>query len=189
MVITLIRNGQTEEDFLNKIEGRTNNLMNDTGRRQCQNLSLRIKDNKYDLCFSSPLTKCVETAMILVGDRVRIISDQRIIDRDMGSLTGCCLEEYNKYKFWDYNINREDYGVETIKTLFSRCNDFLDFIINNYKDKKILIVTHEEIFRVLKHIILKDSLQDNLLTKEITNCYMEDFEYGGINEKKTGICK
>lgn len=175
MEITLVRNGQTEEEFLNKIEGRKNNLMNDTGRRQCQNLRMKIKDKNYDLCYTSPLVKCVETAFILIGDRVQIIRDSRLIDRDMGELEGKNIEEYNKYKFWDFDLNKNDYQVEPIKNLFKRCDNFLEEVTKK-KEEKILIVTHEELFLAFKHILLKKKLKGNLLEKKITNCSILVFE-------------
>ena len=76
MKITLVRHGQTESNYLKLLQGRVNNLLNDTGRRQCKKLAEGIKDIHYDYCYMSPLVRCVETAMILIGDRVEMISDK-----------------------------------------------------------------------------------------------------------------
>lgn len=177
MKITLVRHGQTEENFLNKIQGKSNNLLNDTGRRQCQRLALKIKDNHYDYCYMSPLVRCVETAFILIGDRVEMIPDKRLIERDLGELEGRPREEYNAYKFWDYNLNRSDYSVEPIQDVFKRCSDFLEYIKEKYdNDSSILIVTHGAPFRAIRHLLLNHDLNDNLLDIEIDNCHMEEFE-------------
>lgn len=119
MKITLVRHGQTEENFLRKIQGQANCLMNDTGRRQCQRLKLRIKDKHYDYCYMSPVVSAVETAMILIGDRVETIPDKRLVERAMGELEGRPEQEFNAFKFWDYNLNREDYGIESVQELFT----------------------------------------------------------------------
>ena len=50
MKITLVRHGETEANYLSKIQGRSNPLLNDTGRRQCQKLRNRISNNHYDIC-------------------------------------------------------------------------------------------------------------------------------------------
>ena len=84
MKITLVRHAQTEENFLRVIQGRENKLLNDSGRRQVLRLKLKLKDKKYDLCFVSPLTRCMETALVSVGDRVRMISDDRLLEREVG---------------------------------------------------------------------------------------------------------
>lgn len=182
MVITLVRHGQTEENFLHKIQGRSNNLMNDTGRRECQRLKMKIKDKKYDYCYMSPLVRAVETAMILIGDRVEMIPDKRLIERDMGELEGRPDQEFNAYKFWDYDLNRNDYGVEAIQDVFDRCLDFLDYILKKHDGKDILIVTHDTTYRVLKHLLLGHELKGNLLVDGVENCAFEEFNY---NKKVT----
>ena len=86
MKIVLVRHGQTESNYLEICQGSSNILLNDTGRRECQKLRDKIKDKHYDVCYMSPLVRAVETAMILIGDRVRMIPDKRLIDRDLGEL-------------------------------------------------------------------------------------------------------
>ena len=51
----------------------SNILLNDTGRRQCKKLRDKLKDKSFDVCYMSPLVRCVETAFILVGDKVEIM--------------------------------------------------------------------------------------------------------------------
>lgn len=176
MIITLVRNGQTEENFLHKIEGRKNNLMNDTGRRQCQRLKAELKDKNFDYCYMSPLVKTVETAMILIGDRVETVPDKRLIDREMGELEGRPNQEYNAYKFWDYDLNRNDYEIEAIQDVFSRCKDFLDYILEKHNGEDIIIVTHEEIYRALRYLLRNHKLSGNLLDGVIDNCKYEVFK-------------
>lgn len=177
MKITLVRHGQTENNYLNVIQGHVNSLLDDTGRRQCKKLASIIKDKHYDYCYMSPLVRCVETALILIGDRVEMIPDKRLIERNMGELEGRPREEYNAYKFWDYKLNRSDYGVEPIQDVFKRCREFLDYIKEKYPDKDILVVTHGAPYRALKHLLRKTNLAtSNLLDSEISNCMIEEFE-------------
>ena len=64
MKIILVRHGQTESNYEGIMQGRVNNLMNDTGRRQCQKLRDKLINTKIDYCYMSPLVRCVETAFI-----------------------------------------------------------------------------------------------------------------------------
>ena len=57
MKVTLVRHGETEENFLNKLFTITNCPMNDTGRRQCMRLKNVIKKNNYDYCFTDCSSK------------------------------------------------------------------------------------------------------------------------------------
>lgn len=177
MKITLVRHGETEENYLRKLQGTKNVLMNDSGRRECQRLKLKLIDKHFDYCYMSPLVRCVETAMILVGDRVLTIPDNRLIERELGELEGRSIEEYNFYKFWNYKLNYSNYGVESIQSLFERCQSFLDYILEKHKGEDILIVTHSGVFRALHHLLKKNDLNSNLLGFKIPNCYMEEFEY------------
>ena len=128
MKIVLVRHGQTESNYLEICQGSSNILLNDTGRRECQKLRDKIKDKHYDVCYMSPLVRAVETAMILIGDRVRMIPDKRLIDRDLGELEGKERSLYDANKYWDYNLNCGDLGVEKVQDIFKRCNEFLNYI-------------------------------------------------------------
>lgn len=176
MKITLVRHGETEENYLGKLQGRDNNLLNDSGRRQTLRLKMKLQDKKYDVCFVSPLSRCMETALVSVGDRVLMVSDQRLIERDVGEFEGRPSEEYNAYKYWDYDLNKSDFGVEPIKDLFDRCQDFLDYVKKEYSDKSIIIVTHSAPYRALRHLILGHKISGKLLDGKINNCQVEEFE-------------
>ncbi len=176
MKVTLVRHAETEENFLGHIQGRSNPLLNDTGRRQVLRLKNKLSDLKYDLCFTSPLIRSFETALVLVGDRVEIQRDDRIIEREMGELEGRPKEEYNAFQFWNYDKNRSDYGIEPIRDLFQRCENFLDELKEKYPDKSIMIVTHSGPYRALRHLLKGDELKGNLLDGKIENCSCEEFE-------------
>ena len=176
MKIILVRHAETEENYQGIIQGRENVLLNDTGRRQVKRLKEKVNNIDIDRCFVSPLVRCFETALV-VGDRVEIVRDDRLIQREMGELTKRELVEYNAYQFWDYNKNRKDYGIESIHDLFDRCSSFIEYLYSNYKDDNILIVTHGEVYRAIRHILLNNKLEGNLLGKDIVNCQIEEFNY------------
>ena len=176
MKITLVRHGQTESNYNGICQGSTNILLNDTGRRQCQKLREKIKDNHYDVCYMSPLVRAVETAMILIGDKVKMIPDKRLVDRDLGELEGKERSLYDSDKYWDYNLNCDELGVEPVQNIFKRCREFLDYVLEKHKGESILIVAHAAIVRAIRHILLETDLSSNLLLDDIGNCYCEEIE-------------
>ena len=176
MKITLVRHGQTDDNFNGIMQGRRNVLMNDTGRRQCQMLRMKLDKEHFDYCYMSPLTRTVETAMILIGDKVEMIPDQRIIEREMGELDGGPRENYNAYKYWNYDLNCDDRGVEPVQDIFKRCEDFLNYLKDKYTDESILIVTHQAPYRALRLLIKGKELKGNLIDSMINNCSCESFE-------------
>jgi len=176
MKITLVRHGETEENYEGKLQGRKNVLLNDTGRRQCKRLRERINNKKYDYCYMSPLVRCVETAMILIGDRVEMIPDKRLVEREIGEFEGKDADTYDVESYWDLELNKTDNGVESIKDVIDRCNDFYNYLLEKYSDESILIVTHNAPYRILRHILLKHDLSGDLFDSSISNCQIEEFE-------------
>ena len=183
MRIGLIRHGQTECNYEGIIQGRENEELNDSGRRQCKKLKEKIKDINYNYCYMSPMLRTVETAIIVIGDRIETIPDKRLIERDMGELTKKPRDEYDTKKYWDYNLNSGDLGVEKVQDIFERCRDFLRYIFEKHQGQDILIVSHSAIIRAIRHILLGTDVNGNLLYP-IGNCYYEEIE---IDEKKISI--
>ena len=54
----------------------------------------------------------------------------------MGIFDDKNIKEYNPEKYWDYNLNSSDDGVECLTDLFERCQNFLDDVIPKNRDKK-----------------------------------------------------
>ena len=175
MKIALVRHGQTEENYLGNIQGRRNVILNDTGRRQCQRLRDKIKDIDFDFCYMSPLVRTVETAIILIGDRVETFPDKRLIERDMGELEGTSRSNYDGEKYLDCELNSSDLGVESVQEMYERCREFLEYVKCKHKDESILIVTHSATFRMLRHILLGHEMKGNLLDTVVPNCHYEEF--------------
>lgn len=176
MKITLVRHGQTEYNYQERLQGKINNLLNDTGRRQVYKLKEKIKDEKFDICFSSPLIRTMETAMILVGDKTEIIRDNRLIERDLGNLEGHHVNEYDSEKYWDYRLNCNDGNVEPIQNVFKRAKEFIDDMSNKYQDKSILVVSHGAVIKAMHHILHQTDLNCNLCNFKIDNCFIEKIE-------------
>lgn len=176
-MICLVRHAQTDFNKEGKMQGRSNNGdLNDKGLRQVKELREKIKSIDFDICFTSPLLRTMETAFGLVGDRTLIVRDERLIERDLGDFEGKERNLYNSNKYWDYKLNCKDCGVESVKELFSRCSDFLDYINENYFGKNVLIVSHAAVIRAF-HFLLSDVDLDCCdLTFSIENCFFEKFD-------------
>ncbi len=178
MKITLVRHAETMFNEKNKIQGTSNIKLSDKGVRNVLKLREKISDKHYDICFMSPLSRCVETAFLLVGDRVLTQVDERLIERNMGNIEGKAFSLYDPYKYWDYDLNSSDEDVESVKELIDRARLFLDSIKKEYKDKSVLIVSHSAIIRAIILLINNIPLEGELFDKcePIPNCYMGEFE-------------
>ena len=175
MKITLVRHGQTEQNYSGKIQGRSNHLLNDSGRRECVRLKNKLKDKHFDICYMSPLIRCVETSIIVIGDRVETKVDERLIERGMGDLEGKDYSLYDHKLYWDYELNSDKLGVEPLKSIFKRCRSFLSDIKKMNYDS-VLVVAHGGVYRVLRHLLLNHPIKGYLYDGIIKNCQAEEFE-------------
>ena len=136
MKIYLVRHAETDANKNKVMQGQTQNLqLNENGIRQATNLKNKLKDIKFNVCFTSPMIRTWSTAMILVGDRVEIKEDKRLIERYLGNLEGKDRKTYDASKYWDYTLNSNDDDVEKIQDVFNRCQSF----INDLKERGIHI--------------------------------------------------
>lgn len=179
MKIYLVRHGETDANKNHIMQGQLGNLqLNQTGIMQTTTLKNEIKDIKFDICFTSPLIRTWSTAMILVGDRVKIQEDERLIERYLGNFEGKNRKLYDADKYWDYKLNSNEENVEPIQDIFKRCEDFLKYLKENYKeDANILIVSHSAIVRCLHHLLLNIKISNKSLDFNIENCYYKVYNF------------
>lgn len=154
------------------MQGVSNVPINETGKEQALMLKPEIDKLKIDMVIVSPLLRTRQTAQILIRKRkVKIITDDRLIERNFGFLEGRSEDSYDALKYWDYNLNyhNED-NVEKLSDLFLRTKLFLDDIKKRYPNQNILIVSHSETIRALHFNIVGFINDENLLKFKVNNC-------------------
>lgn len=138
-MIYIIRHGQTDWNVEGRNQGRTDIELNETGIKQAEKTAEKLKGEKFDFVFSSPLKRAYKTAQIVSNNH--IITNSRLIERCNGDLEGKLKSEYEGLvDFADPNESR--YGIEPLPAFRKRIADFFDDILKKYPEKNILIVTH-----------------------------------------------
>ena len=89
-IVALLRHGVTEWNEAGRIQGRTDTRLSATGREALARLSLPPAIANFEP-WSSPLTRCLETAALLGVTAPRI--DARLAEMGWGSYEGATLEE------------------------------------------------------------------------------------------------
>ncbi len=172
ITIYLVRHAETVFNQKNKLQGLINIELSEKGLRQANLLRQKFNSYDVDLCYSSPLLRTMQTAFTLVGDRCLILKDERIIERNLGQLEGKSRRSYDVEKYWDYDLNSNDFGVEKVQDLYQRCEEFISDILDKHSDQKILIVSHSAVIRCLFYI-LNDVDRRNVKKFKIPNCYFQ----------------
>ena len=188
MKIFVTRHGQTDWNVLKKLQGQTDIALNETGRKQAEEAREKIKNEKIDLIITSNLKRARETAEIINNNlNASIIEDQRLLERGCGEYEGTTKDERAKLKeinpeindIWNYNKNVSLDSLETMHELCDRIYEFLDEIIEKYKDKNILLVTHRgtslPIICYLKKYPLEEVVDKDVI-KTLENCEIVEFE-------------
>ena len=88
--IYLVRHRQVNHN-LRRIYSREDEDLNETGISEAYELKENISNISYDVIISSPLKRAVQTANIINKYNKEIIIDERLRERDPGSLSGKSL--------------------------------------------------------------------------------------------------
>lgn len=143
MNLYITRHGQTDWNAIRKIQGRTDIPLNDTGRQQAATTSDELKDVDFDVIFTSPLIRAVETAKIINElHHVPILQDERVIERSFGENEGTNIEDMDFSKFWHPNQTHLYPTSESVNDFYDRIYHFIDEIKETYRGKNVLVVAH-----------------------------------------------
>lgn len=101
----LIRHGRTTSNTQGILAGWSEGVgLDDTGRRQGAELAERLRGVRVTAVVSSPLQRCVETALIVLGEaaevEVEVETDDRIGECRYGAWTGRSLKDLAKEPLW-----------------------------------------------------------------------------------------
>ena len=167
MLIYIVRHGLTEWNKLKKLQGAADVPLAKEGILLAEKTGEALKDVKFDICFTSPLSRARQTAECVLGDRnVPIIPDKRIQEINFGDLEGDCVRDAEgnyidpqvEIFFRDpVNFKRPENG-EDIFDVIARTKDFWEEKTSDpsLADKTVLVASHGCAVRALLQNIYHD---------------------------------
>lgn len=168
--LVLVRHGQTDWNSQSKIQGLTDIPLNNTGIAEAQVLRDDMND-QFDYLISSPLKRAYKTTEILNNKlNLPIETDERLVERDFGDLTGCHVKLIHEAD------NIKDRNIEEGSLFEDRVVSF----INNIAERgqgRYLVVTHGGFIVKLLSIIKKEDM--TWVQNPIKNCSMTKLAYSG----------
>jgi glycerol-3-phosphate cytidylyltransferase len=147
---TFVRHGQTYWNKNGIMHGQYDIPLNYTGVKQAEQVSNELKNQFFDLCFCSPLSRARSTALTILRHHknTKIIYDDRLKELSKGLLEGKHLNSEKLLK--DENLRfLEKFRIESKTNFLARVKSFIDEQELKYKDKKILIVSHSGTIKML----------------------------------------
>ena len=176
MILYVVRHGETIWNKENRVQGITDIELTEKGIKEAYNLKELVETLNIDIVISSPLKRAIQTAKILVDSKLPINTDDRIKERDWGMNEGANIDEVDKWDCWDVILNTKVQNIECIQDFMYRVSDFIEDIKIRYKDKKVLVVTHSAVIRVIHYLLGKIPEDANLSRLDIPNLRILEYK-------------
>ena len=146
MLIYIIRHGETDLNVKGVVQGWYDEPLNESGRFLAAETGKRMKEIRFDGCFSSPLKRAAETAEIILresGNDLPITFDDRLKEMSFGEREGTHLspEETAVFKTDPRHLPRFS-GGETAEEVIQRTGMFLSDLASKGGDGRYLVSTH-----------------------------------------------
>ena len=173
MKIYLIRHGQVNHNLYGIYCNQDEDL-NETGMEQALTLKEKINNIDYDVIYSSPLIRAKHTAEIINTKQKQIIIDNRLTERNPGSLSGQPLKVTNREEYWNY-YSKIHYGTsERIIPFFNKVFDFINSLKStNYNS--ILVTGHSGVSKAFYAYFDGISKDGRFLDKGLKNCEIKEY--------------
>ncbi|MDX9893308.1 MAG: histidine phosphatase family protein [Patescibacteria group bacterium] len=174
--IFLVRHGQDKDNQQGILNGKRDSELTDLGRRQAATVVEKFKDIKIEAIYCSPLKRAYDTAKIIAAELGvnEVITDESLIERDFGVLTGKPVADILKYtqkiiRSDGINYFLEVEGAESFSDLLLRGGQILEKINQQYPDSNIVIVTHGDIGKMIRAVYHNWTWQKGLETPYFDN--------------------
>lgn len=152
MEIYFVRHGQTDYNILGKYYGRTDVVLNETGKKQAREIAKFLSGISFDKIITSPLKRAYDTAKIIGDGRKIVIEKEELLcEQDFGIFEGKSYLELQKeypqeLKTWNEDFsNIAPRNGESFKQVRERVDRFVEKL-KLQKEERILIVAHKGTF-------------------------------------------
>lgn len=144
--LILVRHGETVDNVNQVLQGQTQGMLNEHGRRQAQQLCEHLAGQAIDVFMSSDLERAIETCRIIAEPHgAPVVTTPLLRERDWGGFTGEYIPDL-KDKVWPAD-------VETLESLKGRATLFLNELRAEYAGKTVLAVGHGIINKAIQSVL------------------------------------
>ena len=185
--VYLVRHGETDYNKNRCYYGWTDCSLAQEGIEQSEVLRSTFFNIEYDVMISSDLKRAVETANIIKGSTKELLIDKRLRELNFGKWEGKSYKEVETAYPDHWNLWIEDYENaaptegESFMTMYNRVSQCMDEMLDRYKDKSLVIVSHNGSLRVIAAYLLG-------LPLDKTWCFNFDHGKYSLLEVNEGHC-
>lgn len=188
--IYLIRHAQSTGNIEKRLTGRVDYPLTNEGNRQVEKLTDSLKNIHFDVAYSSPLNRAVETIKPLTElNNININVEDTLSEMYFGIYDGSTWEEVNKID-WTISNTREQIneivGIpnqETTEQVKHRMYDAVSKIVDKNKGKTILISSHGVAIEAFLREITGEPFIEKKQEYSQKNTSVNVIQYDDIKEK------
>ncbi len=145
----IFRHGQTFDNKENIFSGFRQTDLTPEGIEESKRVGEQLKNEKVTKAYQSDLIRSQHTLELVLNgwhEKVEIITDTRIKERDYGDLTGKSKIEVEKqkpeqYELWHRSYNTPPPNGESIKMVEKRVLEFLNETIPTWKKDDVIFIS------------------------------------------------
>jgi broad specificity phosphatase PhoE len=179
-----VRHGETEWNTEGRVCGRTDVLLSAAGRQQAWLLAQRLKSVPFEVLYSSPLRRALDTAR-LIGEATgkEPVVDLRLAELDYGTWEGKLFEEICQadpalYHAWVADPGRvAPPQGESGEQLIERVAPFLADLAVRHPHGNVVVVCHKTLCRLLACYILGVPLSEYRRRVAVENAALNIFQH------------
>lgn len=181
--ITLIRHGETIDNQKGRFSGFTDSILSERGISEATELKEILKEESFDIIYSSPLSRAKTTAMIsLEVEESKIVMLEGLKEMNFGKFEGWKFaeikekekDEYDKIMLGDYSYTFP--AGESLISFHDRIKEVIYSILNENPNSNIAIFAHSGVIRAVVSEMVSKTYKSHW-NFQIDNCSLTTFRY------------
>ncbi len=142
MTLYVVRHGQTNWNLEGRIQGNTDNPLNETGFEQARTVGSQLGEITLDHVYPSGLKRAIQTAEAIAGD-APITPDPRLNERSRGIYEGLVSAEVSDEFRPRFNALDDDMdGGESLRSISERISEATREIVAQHMGETVMVVGH-----------------------------------------------
>ena len=154
--IYMVRHGATELTAEDRFAGSTDVPLSDEGRAQIAALAERLRCDKLDAVYASPMARTIETSQIIAAPHgLEPRPEPGLREIDYGRWEGRTRDELEAEHAEEYDAWQEDpltvapQGGESGVQVLAGALPVLRLVVQNHRRRSVLLVSHKGTIRLL----------------------------------------
>ncbi|HEV2208279.1 MAG TPA: histidine phosphatase family protein [Verrucomicrobiae bacterium] len=183
--IYTLRHARTQYNAERRYAGSLDIPLSPEGVDEARRAAQRVRNLKLDLVVASRLRRSLDTAAILVGQRIPIVQTRLCNERNFGLLEGRTWEQVGQLNppvmlirvgnDW-HTVNPRN--AEPFEDVWARAKRFRNWLFRHHPGRKVLVISHG-VFLQMFHGVLRRLTCIESLAHYPANLELASFEFSG----------